>query len=113
MKEPTKVEETILIAVWKLGPEAYGVTIKDQIHRVTGREYLYSTLYTTLEQLVRKGYLTKRFGKPMSVRGGKRKIYFQITSEGFEVLKRAFEIQQTVWEGITNKSFDKGFSHGV
>ena len=54
MKELTKTEETILIAIWRLKDNAYGVTIKNQIKKVTKRDYLYNTLYTTLEQLVRK-----------------------------------------------------------
>ena len=65
MKELTKAEETILLAIWRLGNDAYGVTIKNQIKKTTKREYLYSTLYTTLEQLVSKGFIDKRFGEPM------------------------------------------------
>ena len=91
MKDLTKVEETVMVAVWRLGEEAYGVTIKNQIKEAIGREYLYSTLYTVLEQLVNKGYLTKRYGEPTAERGGKRKIFFSISETGFESLKQAFE----------------------
>ena len=107
MKDLTKIEETVLIAVWHLGEEAYGVNIKQRLKKVTGKDPLYSTLYTTFEQLVRKGYLTKRFGEPTSVRGGKRKVFFHITKEGFDALRAAFEKQKAVWHGITEKSFGK------
>ena len=105
MKELTKIEETVLIAVWHLGEEAYGVNIKRRLKEVTGKDPLYSTLYTTFEQLVRKGYLDKRFGEPTAVRGGKRKVYFNITKNGFEALKAAFENQKAVWGGISEESF--------
>jgi len=105
MKDLTKIEETVLIAVWHLGEEAYGVNIKQRLKKMTGKEPLYSTLYTTFEQLVRKEYLDKRFGEPTAVRGGKRKVYFTITHEGFEALKAAFENQKSVWVGITDESF--------
>lgn len=108
MKDLTKIEETVLIAVWHLGEEAYGVRIKQRLKKMTGKEPLYSTLYTTFEQLVRKGYMDKRFGEPTAVRGGKRKVYFTITREGFEALKAAFENQKAVWGGITEKSFKEG-----
>ena len=109
MKELTKIEETVLIAIWRLGDEAYGVNIKNQIKKSTKRDYLYSTLYTTLEQLVRKNYISKRFGEPTAVRGGKRKIFFQLTDEGLVALKNAFEKQKSVWSGINEESFSRGF----
>ena len=109
MKELTKIEETVLIAIWRLGDEAYGVNIKNQIKKSTKRDYLYSTLYTTLEQLVRKNYISKRFGEPTAVRGGKRKIFFLLTDEGLEALKNAFEKQKSVWHGIDEESFSRGF----
>lgn len=109
MSELTKVEEIILLAIWNLKDDAYGVNIKNQIKKSAKREYLYSTLYTSLEQLVRKNFISKRFGEPTSVRGGKRKIYFDITEDGFEALKFAFQTQQSVWDGITDDSFSKGY----
>ena len=108
MKGLTKTEETILIAIWRLKDNAYGVTIKNQIKKVTKRDYFYNTLYTTLEQLVRKGYVTKRYGDPTSVRGGKRKIYFDLTNESIKALKNAFAQQKTVWYGITEDTFNIG-----
>lgn len=106
MKELTKAEETILLAIWRLGIDAYGVTIKNQIKETTKREYLYSTLYTTLEQLVSKGFIDKRYGEPSAVRGGKRKIFFDLTEEGFKALKKAYHTHQSMWNGITEESFN-------
>ena len=108
MKELTKIEETILLAVFRLKDDTYGVTIKEQINRTTGRQYLYSTLYTTLEQLVRKEYIVKRLGDPSPVRGGKRKIFFDLTEKGSNALKESFLLQKSVWHGITEKSFRTG-----
>lgn len=110
MQSLTKAEETILLAVWRLNDDAYGVSIKQQIKKATNRDYLYSTLYTTLEQLVRKGFLRKRYGEPTSVRGGKRKIYFDLTIVGLEALKSAYLNQKSVWRGITEESFNKGLA---
>ena len=108
MKELTKSEETVLIAVWKLKDDTYGVNIQKQIHEITGREYLYSTLYTTLEQLVRKGMLTKGYGEPLAVRGGKRKIFFHVTKSGLHALRQSFDTQKSVWDGINESSFSRG-----
>ena len=112
MKELTKVEETIMIAIWRLKEDAYGVTIKRQIKNATGRDYLYNTLYTSLEQLVRKGFIMKRYGEPEPIRGGKRKIFFNLTKPGITALKDAFEKQKTVWQGISEESFNSGLIDG-
>ncbi len=106
-KDITKVEETVMLAIWKLGGNAYGVTIKNHIKTVTQREYLYSTLYTTLEQLESKGYISRSYGEPSQKRGGKRKIYFSLAEEGHTALKNAFMKQKAVWSGITEESFNK------
>jgi PadR family transcriptional regulator PadR len=103
--ELTKLEEIVLIAVWNLGEDAYGVNIKKKVHELTGKEYFYNTLYTTFDQLIRKELIIKGFGEPTAVRGGKRKVFFQLTREGKFVLRDAFERQRRIWAGITKESF--------
>lgn len=106
MKELTRIEETIMLAIWRLQDDAYGVTIKNQIKEATSRNYLYSTLYTTLDQLVRKEYISRSYGEPTPERGGKRKIFFQLTETGLETLKQAFKRHRSVWQGISEESFE-------
>jgi DNA-binding PadR family transcriptional regulator len=110
MNELTKLEEVVMIAIWNCIDEAYGVNIKKQVHEITGKEYFYNTLYTTFDQLVRKGFIVKDFGEPTAVRGGKRKVFFKITNEGLAALEKAFERQERVWAGIKKETFQKGLS---
>lgn len=105
MKELTKLEELVMIAIWHLEDQAYGVQIKNKVKEIVGKEYFYNTLYTTFDQLTRKGFITKHFGDPTSVRGGKRKVYFHITKEGRGALKNAYKRQSRIWSGITEGSF--------
>lgn len=109
MKEITRIEETILLSIFRLKDHAYGVTIKDQINKLTGREYLYSTLYTTLEQLVRKGLIVKRFGDPSPMRGGKRKIYFNLTEDAIKALKNIYTKHKSIWSGITKDTLSNSY----
>ncbi|MCP4725469.1 MAG: PadR family transcriptional regulator [bacterium] len=108
MKELTRSEETVLLAIIRLKDNAYGVTIRDQIKEVTQREFVYGTLYSTLEQLVTKGYISKSSGDPTPERGGKRKIFFKMTKIGLSALQNNFAINKTVWQGITEETFDPG-----
>lgn len=110
MKDLTKLEEVVMIAIWNLGDDTYGVKIKKNVHEITGKEYFYNTLYTTFDQLIRKGFIVKDYGEPTAVRGGKRKVFFQITKEGMAALENAFERQHRVWAGFTKESFRKGFA---
>ena len=110
MKDLTKVEETILLSIFRLREDAYGVAIKRQIREVTGRDYLYSTLYTALDQLTRKDFVEKHWGQPSPRRGGKRKLYFRLTRQGLSALDDAYRKHQSVWSGISEDSFREGYS---
>jgi DNA-binding PadR family transcriptional regulator len=110
MKELTKLEELVMMAIWRLKDEAYGVQIKSKVKEIGGREYFYNTLYTTFDQLTRKGYIKKHFGEPSAVRGGKRKVYFHITKEGRGALENAFKRHSRIWAGINEESFRKQYS---
>jgi len=101
MKNLTKNEEIILLSIWRLKEEAYGVKIKNFIKNGIGKDWNYGTLYCILDQLVNKGMVTKKEGKPMPERGGRRKIYYTISQDGREVLQEALELQKTLWNGIT------------
>jgi DNA-binding PadR family transcriptional regulator len=108
MKDLTKLEEAVMIAILRLEDKAYGVEIKNKVKEIVGKEYFYNTLYTTFHQLVQKGYITKHFGEPTAIRGGKRKVYFRLTQKGIAVLEIAFDRQRRVWHGISKESFKKG-----
>ena len=110
MKELTKLEEVVLISVWHLSDDAYGVNIKRKVREISGKEDFYNALYTTFTQLERKGFVVKHFGEPTAVRGGKWKVYFQLTKEGMAALVKAFERQSRVWGGITKESLKKGYA---
>ena len=105
MIELTKLEEIVLISIWNLGEEAYGVNIKKTVNELTGKEYFYNTLYTTFDNLITKAFITKGFGEPTPVRGGKRKVFFRLTHNGKLALKNAFEKHQRVWAGFTKETF--------
>jgi PadR family transcriptional regulator PadR len=110
MKDLTKLEELVMMSIWRLEDDAYGVKIKNKVKEIGGREYFYNTLYTTFDQLTRKRYITKHFGEPSAVRGGKKKVYFHITKEGRGALENAFKRHSRIWAGIDEKSFREGYS---
>ncbi|MFC1477395.1 PadR family transcriptional regulator [candidate division KSB1 bacterium] len=99
MKELTKAEELILITIWRLRDNAYGVTIKEKIAETTGKEYAYGTLYALLDQLAHKEYIARRTGDPTPERGGRSKTFYGLTLLGIRALKAAVELHRAVWSG--------------
>ena len=59
MKEISRAEEMVLLAIWRLADESYGVTIRKQIRKDTGKDYTYGTLYGLLRQMDHKGFVKK------------------------------------------------------
>ena len=110
MRELTKLEEAVMMAIWQLEDDSYGVEIRKRVNKITGKDYFYNTLYTTFTQLERKGFIIKHFGEPTAVRGGKRKVYFKITEEGMKALENAYERQSRLWQGITRESFNQDYA---
>lgn len=100
MRELTISEEMVLTTIWRLGDNAYGVTIRAKIHEITQRDIAYGTLYNLLAQLVRKGYVLKKRGKPTAERGGRSKIFYFLSESGLKALQEAHQLQQLIWYDI-------------
>jgi hypothetical protein len=64
-------EQMVLLAVLRLRDDAYGVTIRAEIAKRTGREIARGALHTTLDRLEEKGCLRSRMGDPTPQRGGR------------------------------------------
>jgi DNA-binding PadR family transcriptional regulator len=81
-----RFEEVVLLALVRLRENGYGVTIRREIAERTGRDVSYGAVYTTLERLERKGYVSSRVGEPTPKRGGRAKKYFRIEAPGINAL---------------------------
>ena len=110
MQELTKAEELVLLTIWKMTDNAYGVALKRKIKEETGKDIPYGTLYFLLDQLTVKEYVRKKVGEPTPERGGRGKTFYQITPEGKEALKEAMEMYQKVWGNVDGLSFESKLS---
>lgn len=97
---PSDVEQQVLLAVWRLGEEAYGVPVRDELERTAGRQVSAGAVYTTLVRLEKKGWLGSSMGDPTPERGGKAKRYFRITDDGIESLRAARAVMDRLWDGL-------------
>jgi len=107
MKEISKAEEMVLLAIWRLTDEAYGVSIRRQIRIDIGKDYTYGTLYGLLRQMDHKGYIKKIKGEPLPKKGGRSKAYFKLTPEGIRALKDAIALHKRMWKDINEFTLDE------
>jgi PadR family transcriptional regulator PadR len=92
-------EQIVLLAILRLGDNAYGVTIGAEITACTRREPTPGALYTTLDRLEDKGLVTSRMGDPTPQRGGRAKRYFVLNSKGLTAITRAQQSYRRLLEG--------------
>ena len=93
-------EQIVLLAVLRLGDQAYGVTILAEIAAKTGRNPSPGALYTTLDRMEDKGLVTFRDGSPTPERGGRAKRFVTVTREGRNALASAQSAYRSLLEGL-------------
>ncbi|MFC1563894.1 PadR family transcriptional regulator [candidate division KSB1 bacterium] len=96
----TRREEIILLSVWKLKEEAYGMAIKKHVSKITGKRWLFGSIYTPLEKLLEKGYLQSEKGESTPERGGRAKVFFSLTKDGRNALIDLQKIYNFLWNDI-------------
>ena len=82
-------EQLVLLGVLRLGDDAYGAAIRQEIHRRSGRDVSINAVYTTLERLEGKGLLKSWVGDPTTQRGGRRRKFYALRPAGVAALRRA------------------------
>ena len=96
-------EEIVLLALLRLGKDAYGVPVRQDIETRTKRSVSIGALYRTLDRLEAKGFVTSWTGDPTPERGGRAKRYFRVEPLGLSALKRTRDALATMWDGLDLK----------
>jgi PadR family transcriptional regulator PadR len=94
------LEVLALAALLRLGSDAYGVSIKEDIGEHTGRDVSIGSLYKALQRLEDRGYVTPFIGQPTAVRGGRAKKHFRIEPDGREALEGSLQSLQRMVDGL-------------
>jgi len=98
-----ELEQIVLLAVLRLGDEAYAVPILEQIEAQTGRRVARGALYTALDRLEKKGCLRSRVGQPLAERGGRARRYFTVTPAALRALKDSRLALLRLWRGLESR----------
>jgi len=103
MKTPAYLSDFELIAmlaVLRLGNNAYGVPIAREIEEHTRREAKLGSIYAALERLEEKGFVASELGEPTRERGGRAKRYFHVTRQGLRQVRDTQRTLIKLWRGV-------------
>jgi len=103
----SRPEEIMLLVVWKLKDNAYGITIREFIQEMTGKYWSIGAIYVPLERLEKKGLLASYNSSPSPERGGRRKRLFKITPAGITELNELYRMNSVLWKGYPKLSPDE------
>lgn len=87
--ELSVLDQQVLLALIRHHPDGYGVSVSGEIEARTGRRVSIGSIYSALDRLTKTGMVEPREGDPSPVRGGRAKLYFQVTTAGHEKLERS------------------------
>lgn len=92
-------ELAILLSIGLLRDDAYGVTVRAAASKRLGRDCSIGAVYTTLQRLENKGFVTSATSDPTPVRGGRAKRRFTLTAAGSRAIRQAQATAQRLWSG--------------
>ena len=96
----TEFEQLVLLALLRLGEDAYGVTIREEIEDRAGRTVSLASAYAALERMEQRGYLTSWVSDPMPMRGGRARKHFRLEKAGAVALRASRSVMDRMWQGV-------------
>ena len=93
-------EQLVMLAILRLGEDAYGITVLEEIQAHTRRGVLRPAVYVSLRRLEDKGLVTSREADGSEVRRGRPRRYFAVTPDGLGRLKESRRTLLSMWDGV-------------
>jgi DNA-binding PadR family transcriptional regulator len=97
------LEQIVLLALVRLGSDAYGVTARMEIEKRTGRNLSIGAIYATLGRLEAKGYISSQTGEPTAERGGRAKRHFLVEADGLRALRASQRAIDSMSAGLRKR----------
>src|SRR5262245_42073773 len=93
-------ELMVMLAIIRIGDEAYGVSVSNEIEETTGTEVLLGSVYDALARLEAKGLIISTLGEATPERGGRAKRHFRATSRGIRLVRDTQQSLVKLWKGV-------------
>jgi DNA-binding PadR family transcriptional regulator len=96
----SQTEQFVMMAILRLSPNAYGVTMAEDIEKRAGRSISLGAIYAALERLEEKGFVAPRLGEATPERGGRRKTFYALTAPGEKALSASLQATNEMAKGL-------------
>jgi len=93
------LQQLTMLALLRLGEDAYGSRIREELRGVAGRNLSISAIYVTLVRLEEQGMVTSHYGDAPA-RGGRSRRCFGVTPPGLDALQASREAANRMWSGL-------------
>jgi PadR family transcriptional regulator, regulatory protein PadR len=94
-------EQAVLMSLIRLGKEAYGRAILNDVQARLQRAVSAGAVYATLERLEAKGLAGSTLAPGTAIRGGRARRYFVPTASGIRALNDAKAATDSLWQGFS------------
>lgn len=95
-----QLEHLVLLAIVRIGPECYGVSVIEELQAHTRRPVLRPSVYLALRRLETRGLIRSRLGEPEARRGGRARRHFEATAAGLRTLRESHRLLTSLWDGV-------------
>jgi PadR family transcriptional regulator, regulatory protein PadR len=96
----TDFELMVLLAILRIGEDAYGVPIAREIEQIAKRPVVRAVIYAALDRLQQRGLVTSAVGDPTPQRGGRAKRFYRVSAKGLRAVKDTRRALTALWTGI-------------
>ena len=93
-------ELMVMLVLIRIGVNAYGVPISEELEKRTGRDVAIGSVYAALERLEDKGFVASELGEATPERGGRAKRYFNVTGRGLKEVRETQRALVKLWHGL-------------
>ena len=93
-------EEIILLSIWKLGDNAYGIAIIENVERDTGIKWMSGSIYGALNRLKKNRYISTERIEQSPEQTGRPRIYYRLTKSGMDRLIAVQKVTGSIWDGV-------------
>ena len=100
MRFLSRIEEILLLSIWKLNDNAFGISIREQVEKDTGVEWLSGAIYAPLSRLHKNGYVKTIEAKSSTEQGGRPRIYYELTPRGMDKLIAVQDVNKSIWQHV-------------
>jgi len=101
----TRADEMLLVCILVLSPDAFSTTIKQELYKRARKKVTVGSLWVALDALAERGLVKKESRPNPERKGGRPRVYYDVTTLGRKSLKKARDTDAKLWKNVGDDLF--------